>query len=143
MKNLKSITAAICLVAIGIAAKANKTTKEERAASPVYAIHTYADAMSHGKIDGLAQVIDRSAKFSMKRGSNLLSSGKDDMLTYAKENKNIQQNCVTNSSLINVNADMAMAKITMHYPGFTRTNYVTLTHTGNGWKITDVYSVIK
>jgi hypothetical protein len=31
----------------------------------------------------------------------------------------------------------------MKYEGFTRSNYVTLANTSEGWKITNVYSVFK
>ena len=38
------------------------------------------------------------------------------------------------------NANIAIVKVDMKYSDFTRSNYVTIANTGNGWKITNVYS---
>jgi hypothetical protein len=144
MKMLKSIAIAACLLVTFGFAKANtKLNDDNAAASPNNAINTYVDAVSHGKTEGLSQVIDKSAKFSILQGKNILSFNKADMMAFVKENKDVEQVCTTSTSVVEANDDMTVVKVDMKYAGFTRTNYVTLTNTGSTWKITNVYSIVK
>lgn len=143
MKTLKSLALGVCLFLAGTVAKANKISNDDKLASPYFAINTYVDAVSRGKVADLDLVVDKTAKFSMLRGKSLISFSKDDVLNFTKENANTEQSCTVTTSIVNTNADVTVAKVEMQYDGFTRCNYVTLTNTGNGWKITNVYSVFK
>lgn len=143
MKTLKTLTLGLCLFLAATIAKANKISTEDKMASPYFAINTYVDAVSRGKLADLDQVIDKTAKFSMLRGKNIISFDKDEMLNFTKQNSNVEQTCTINTSIVNTNADVTVAKVDMVFDGFVRSNYVTLTHTGSGWKITNVYSVFK
>lgn len=140
---LKSVTIAACLLMTVAFAKANNKLNDDNAASPNNAVNTYVDAISHGKAEGLSQVIDKSAKFSILQGKNILSFSKADMMAYVKENKNIDQACTISTSVVESNNDMTVVKVDMQYTDFVRSNYVTLTNTGNGWEITSVYSVVR
>jgi hypothetical protein len=143
MKTLKSLALGVCLFLAGTVAKANKISNDDKLASPYFAINTYVDAVSRGKVADLDLVVDKTAKFSMLRGKSLISFSKDDILNFTKENANTEQSCTVTTSIVNTNADVTVAKVDMQYDGFVRSNYVTLTNTGNGWKITNVYSVFK
>jgi hypothetical protein len=143
MKTLKSITIAACLFMTVGFAKANTKLNDDNALSPDNAVNTYVDAVSHGKTEGLSKVIDQSAKFSILQGKNILSFSKADMMAFVKQNKDVEQACTTKTSVVESNNDMTVVKVDMQYADFVRTNYVTLTNTGNAWKITNVYSVIK
>ena len=142
MKTLKSIIAAVALVIVCGAAKANVNAEGDNLTRN-FAINTYVDAMTRGKIQGLGDVVDQSAKFNMLRGKNVLSFTKGEMIESIKSNKNIEQNCTTSTTIMESNADMAVVKVDMQFDGFVRTNYVTVANTGKGWKITNVYSVFK
>lgn len=142
MKTLKSIIAAVALVIVCGAAKANVVAEGDNLTRN-FAINTYVDAMTRGKIQGLGDVVDQSAKFNMLRGKNVLSFTKGEMIESIKSNKNIEQNCTTSTTIMESNADMAVVKVDMQFDGFVRTNYVTVANTGKGWKITNVYSVFK
>jgi hypothetical protein len=142
MKTLKSIIAAVALVIVCGAAKANVIAEGDNLTRN-FAINTYVDAMTRGKIQGLGDVVDQSAKFNMLRGKNVLSFTKGEMIESIKSNKNIEQNCTTSTTIMESNADMAVVKVDMQFDGFVRTNYVTVANTGKGWKITNVYSVFK
>jgi len=142
MKTLKSIIAAVALVIVCGAAKANVNAEGDNLTRN-FAINTYVDAMTRGKIQGLGDVVDQSAKFNMLRGKNVLSFTKNEMIESIKSNKNIEQNCTTSTTIMESNADMAVVKVDMQFDGFVRTNYVTVANTGKGWKITNVYSVFK
>ena len=143
MKTLKTVTLGICLFIACTSAKANKISDEDKTASQFYAINTYVDAMSRGKIAGLEQVLDKTAKFSFLKGKNIVSYERADAIEIFHENQNIEQNCTVNTSIVSNNADVEVVKIDMNYDGFVRTNYVTLTNNGTAWRITNVYTVIK
>ena len=139
MKTLKSILLGLALLAVGTAVKANNTN--DGTLTENHAINTYVDAMTRGKVQGLNDVLDQSAQFSMLRGKTVLSFSKKQMLDYMQANKNTEQTCTTSTSVVESNANIAVVKVDMKYEGFVRSNYVTIANTGNGWKITNVYSV--
>jgi hypothetical protein len=139
MKTLKSILLGVALLAVGTAVKANNTN--DGTLTENHAINTYVDAMTRGKLQGLNDVLDPSAQFSMLRGKTVLSFSKKQMLDYMQANKNTEQTCTTSTSIVESNANIAVVKVDMKYDGFVRSNYVTIANTGNGWRITNVYSV--
>jgi hypothetical protein len=142
MKTLKSILAALALIIVCGVAKANVTTEGDNLTRN-FAINTYVDAMTRGKVQGFGDVVDQSAKFNLLRGKNVLSFTKGEMIESIKANKNTEQNCTTSTTIMESNSDMAVVKVDMQFDGFVRTNYVTVANTGKGWKITNVYSVFK
>lgn len=143
MKTLKSLLLSLTLMAATIAAKADGPDAAKF--SKIYAVTTYINAMAQGKVAGFDSVIDPSAKFSMLRGKQVISFTKADMIDYLKSNANITQNCKISTSVVekDSNNDVSVIKVDMQYADFVRSNYVTITNTGNGWKITNVYSVFK
>ncbi|RFZ90154.1 hypothetical protein D0C36_23220 [Mucilaginibacter conchicola] len=139
MKTLRNLTAAVALVLTCSFAKANDVPAVNL--TRVHAINTYLDAMTRGKIADLNQVVDASAKFSILRGKSIISFDKKQMTDYLKEQKNVEQTCTTATEVVESNSHIAVVKVDMKYAGFTRSNYVTIANTGDGWKITNVYSV--
>jgi hypothetical protein len=79
----------------------------------------------------------------MMRGNQLLSFNKTQMLDYMQSNKNVELACTASTSLIESNPDITLVKVDMKFDSFVRSNYITLTNTADGWKITSVYSVFK
>jgi hypothetical protein len=79
----------------------------------------------------------------MLRGTKVLSFDKKQMMEFFKGDKNVEQACTTNTEIVTSNADVKVVKVDMKFDGFTRSNYVTVANTGDGWKITNVYSVFK
>jgi len=129
----------IAMLAFCSAVKANPN--DDGKLTKNYAINTYVDAMTRGKLNGFNNVLDKSAAFNMVRGKQVLSFSKKEMLDYLQSNKNTEQACTTSTSVVENNASIAIIKVDMKYENFTRSNYVTIANTGNGWKITNVYSV--
>lgn len=142
MKTLRTLLIGVALFTVCTAAKATFRTDEGNM-SKNFAINTYIDAMTRGKADGMNEVLDPTVKFSMLRGKQVISFTKKEMLDYLKTNKNVEQTCTTSTQIIANDADQSVVKVDMQFEGFVRTNYVTLANTGNGWKITNVYSVFK
>ena len=141
MKTLKSTILGLVLLVICGAAKANNTKDE--ASAPNHAINTYVDAMTRGKLDGLNNVLDKTAEFSVLRGKTLISYSKKEMVDYLQSIKDIEQTCTTSTSIVESTDSVTIVKVDMKYSTFVRSNYVTLANTGNGWKITNVYSTFK
>ncbi|MDR3695272.1 nuclear transport factor 2 family protein [Mucilaginibacter sp.] len=139
MKTLKTMMLGLAMLALCGAVKA--TPREDGKLTENYAINTYIDAMTRGKLNGLNEVLDKSAAFNMLRGKHVLSFDKQQMLDYFQTNKNIEQQCTTSTSVVESNAGLAIVKVDMKFENFTRSNYVTIANTGSGWKITNVYSV--
>ena len=140
MKTLKSIMLGLALLLLCGAAKANNI--DDRL-TPNYAINTFVDAMTRGKLAGLNDVLDKTVEFNMLRGKTVLSFSRAQMLDYFRSNKDIEQTCTTSTSIVESNANVTIVKVAMKYDDFVRNNYVTIANTGNGWKITNVYSVFK
>lgn len=141
MKTLKSLVLGVALLLACGAVKANTITEDKPNVN--YAINTFVDAMTRGKISGLNDVLDKSAEFSMLRGKTMLSYNKKEMLDFFNSNKNIEQTCTTSTSIVESTANVTIVKVAMKYDDFVRNNYVTIANTSNGWKITNVYSVFK
>ncbi len=142
MKTLKSIILGLALLVVCGAVKANPVTDNE-SLTATHAVNTYVDAITRGKLAGLNDVLDQTVKFSMLRGKKMLSFDKKQMMEFFKGDKNVEQTCTTSTDIVESNADIKVVKVDMKYDGFTRSNYVTVTNTGDGWKITNVYSVFK
>lgn len=139
MKTLKSILLGLALIITATVVKANdndKLTKDQ-------AITSYIDAVAHGKLDGFSKVLDNNVKFSMMRGNTVLNFDKAEMLNSLNASKNTEQDCKVNTTTVESNGEVAIVKVDLQYEGFTRSNLVTVSNTGNGWKITNVHSVFK
>ena len=139
MRTLKTIVLGLALVIGFGTAKAN--IPNDKKLTQNYAINTFIDAMTRGKLDGFNDVLDNTMKFSQLRGKTVLSFSKKEMLTFMETNKNVEQICTTSTSIVQQDSNIEVVKVNMNYGGFMRTNYVTVANTGNGWKIVDVYSV--
>ena len=142
MKTVRTIIIAAALFTVCTAAKAT-FRYDEGSLSKNFAVNTYVDAMTHGKLNGFNEALDPTVKFTMLRGTHMMSYTKAEMLNYLKENKNVEQTCTTSTQVVENDANVSVIKVDMQFDGFVRSNYVTLANTGNGWKITNVYSVFK
>jgi len=141
MKTLKSIALGLILLTAFCAAQASDISAEKL--SKRYAINTYVDAMTQGKLAGFNEVLDPSVKFSMLRGTQILSFSKNEMMDFMKNNKNVRQSCNVSTTEVENNDNVTVVRVDMKYEYFVRSNYITIANTGNGWKITNVYSTFK
>lgn len=139
MKTLKSLIMGLALLLVCAAANANGQQSQDLTKD--HAIATYVNAMTHGKLTGLNNVLDESVEFSMLRGNTVLNFSRKEMLDYFESNKNVEQPCTTTTSIVEDHANVAVIKVDMKFNGFVRSNLVTISDTGDGWKITKVYSV--
>ncbi len=141
MKTLKTIIPAIALLFAFNFVKA--ADKDNEKLTKNYTVNTYVDAITLGKLEGLNEILDNNTKFCVLQGKKVMNYSKTEVLEHLGNLKNIKQNCTTTTTLVEDNAEVAVLKVDMQYANFTRSNYVTIANTGNGWKITNVCSVFK
>ncbi|WP_426667060.1 nuclear transport factor 2 family protein [Mucilaginibacter sp. McL0603] len=143
MKNLRTLVLSLILLFGSAKLKAAPFKLGEKLSTIKEAVNTYISAIAEGYIKNFGSIVDQNLKFLMLGGKSMLSFTKAEILTFLMENQNLNQGCIINTSLINNGNELAVVKFDMVYPDFTRTNYVTLVNTANGWKINAVYSVSK
>jgi hypothetical protein len=143
MKILRTLTLGLVLLTGSFVLKAATPETDGKLTTVKEVVNTYVGAMTKGFIKNFESIVDQNAKFIMLRGKNMLSFSKAEMISLLAENQYFDQGCTVNKSVTNNSDDLVVAKIDMVYDEFTRSNYVTMVNTPNGWKITEVYSVFK
>lgn len=108
-----------------------------------YAIETYTRAISLGRIDDIENVLDPTFKFSQLHGDSVVSSDKKEMLDFFERIRDVDQHCAINIQNIESSNNVFIVKLDMKYHNLVRSNYITVANTGQGWKITSVYSSFK
>jgi Putative lumazine-binding len=137
MKTLKSMLAGVVLLfvyatanAVGTPA-ANKLTKED-------VVNIYIDAIAHGDIKGLDNVLDDNLQYNVERSGEVNQLHKDDLMAYLKSNP-VDPTVTTFAVTVREDDGSAMVKVVFNYSTYTRTDMVTLDKTGD-WMITKVVS---
>jgi hypothetical protein len=138
MKTLKTLSAALLILLSFTAFAADETGNEKLNMN--YALTTYIDAVTHGNIKGLADVLDKDVKFTSTRGEQIINHNKAEVLSLLKHSENTEQNCSTVYNIIESNQTLSVVKIVMKYPEFSKVTYLNIANTAKGWKITNVSS---
>ena len=111
---------------------ADKLTKDD-------VLNIYIDAIAHGKITDLNKVLDENFKFNVKRGDNVNTMSKSELMEYLKSNSG-SPSVSTSSNILQADDDLTTIQVDFKYDGYTRTDVVTLANSG-GWTITNVVSM--
>lgn len=136
MKTLRSLGTLVLMVFTLSAFASDEAATEKLSMN--YAVKTYLDAVSLGKLKGLAQVLDPEIKFTSTRGQQIIRHSKSDILSIFRNNENIRQNCFTDYTVMDVNTRQAVVKVIMKYENFSKIEILNMVNTARGWKITDV-----
>lgn len=139
MKALKSIFAALLISIIVTSVGYAKVDKGYLTMD--YAIKTYVEAVTMGKVKGVEEILDNNVKFTLAQGNKVINYNKMELINSLKISENINQNCKTNYSIIEKGDAQTIVKVKMDYENFSKINYVTISNTDQGWKITNVSSV--
>lgn len=138
MKTLRILTAAV-LLAVSFSACATEESLNEKL-SVNYTLRTYIDALANGRIQGLGNLFDPGAKFTLTRGNRICNYSKDEVIEFMKSLEGVKQNCETNSAFLQLDNAQALVKITMKYSDFSKVTLVTMHNSNRGWKITNISS---
>ena len=141
MKTLKAMMMGMVSLLICGASQATSLISHDN--SKDKAIDTYLNAVVHGKLAGIDDAIDNEAQFDMKRGNNVNTLTKAQIISALKANENVEQDCQCTKTVVRDDDDMKVMKVDMKYNDFTRTDVITTEHAGSGWKITKVETSFK
>jgi len=135
MKTLKSTLAVIALLFACVAANATAKTKP----SQTDVLNTYiADVSTHQTTD-LNKVLDDDMHFNLKRGENVNTLNKDELIQFLQQSTATNPPVKTDTTILQQDDNTATVKVVFKYDSFTRTDVVTLSK-AFGWKVTNVDS---
>ncbi|MCS4165246.1 nuclear transport factor 2 family protein [Sphingobacterium sp. BIGb0116] len=140
MKTLVKTFAASALIAVstfamaaeGPGAKATKTNVNLSTAD--FALEHYVAVTTEGESAGVEQLF--AGDFSQKiQSSNAQSNSRTGVVKLLKKQKGEKLNCTVSTDIIEESADYMVAKVTLKFENFTKTDLVTLERVGNDWKV--------
>jgi hypothetical protein len=141
MNTLAKTFAAAALIAVSTfnmaAAKPagdNSTKATVNLSTADLAIDHYVAVMTEGQSAGVEQLF--TSDFSQKvQASEDKTNSRSEVISFLKKQKGEQLNCKTSTTIVQESADYMIAKITMQFEGFTKTDLVTLVNDGGNWKV--------
>ncbi|MCC8424254.1 hypothetical protein [Mucilaginibacter sp. UR6-11] len=137
MKTLKSIMLGLAFLVVGTVA--NASTKQATAAlTKNDVLNIYVNAVIHGKIDGVENILAKDVKFTMYRGDKEFNLDKKQLLESLKASENIEQGCTYNTSILDETDNRMTVKLTMRYDGYVRVNLITIALNHADFKITKI-----
>jgi len=140
MKALVKTFAAAALIAVSTFAMAadKPVSKSEKAnvnlSTVDLALEHYVAVTTEGESAGVEQLF--ADDFSQKvQASNAQSHSRSALIKSLKKQKGEKLNCTVNTDIIEESADYMVAKVTMKFENFTKTDLVTLVREGDSWKV--------
>jgi len=99
-----------------------------------FALEHYVAVTTEGESAGVEQLF--AEDFSQKvQASNATTSNRDELVKLFKKQKGEKLNCTVKTDIIEESADYMVAKVTLKFEDFTKTDLVTLVREGNHWKV--------
>ncbi|NJI72238.1 hypothetical protein HCX49_03375 [Sphingobacterium kitahiroshimense] len=106
------------------------------------AIDHYVAVMTEGQSAGVEQLF--TADFSQKvQASEDKTNSRSEVISFLKKQKGEQLNCKTSTTIVQESADYMIAKVTMQFEGFTKSDLVTLVNDGGNWKVSQSINTYK
>ncbi|GAA0881583.1 hypothetical protein GCM10009120_01790 [Sphingobacterium siyangense subsp. cladoniae] len=140
MKVLVKTFAAAALIAVstfamaaeGPGAKATKTNVNLSTAD--FALEHYVAVTTKGESAGVEQLF--AADFNQKiQATNAQSNSRSEVIKSLKKQKGEKLNCTVSTDIMEESADYMVAKVTLKFENFAKTDLVTLERVGNDWKV--------
>jgi len=140
MKTLVKTFAAAALIAVstfamaaeGPGAKATKTNVNLSTAD--FALEHYVAVTTEGESAGIEQLF--ADDFNQKiQATNAQSNSRSAVVKLLKKQKGEKLNCTVSTDILEESADYMVAKVTLKFENFTKTDLVTLERVANDWKV--------
>jgi hypothetical protein len=140
MKAIVKIFAAAALIAVstfamaaeGPGAKATKANINLSTAD--FALEHYVAVTTAGESAGVEQLF--AADFNQKiQTTNALSNSRSEVVKSLKKQIGEKLNCRVSTDILEESADYMIAKVTLKFDNFTKTDLVTLERVDNDWKV--------
>ncbi|MDF2852920.1 MAG: hypothetical protein K0S31_3605 [Sphingobacterium multivorum] len=120
------------MAAEGPGAKATKANVNLSTAD--LALDHYVAVTTEGESAGVDQLF--AEDFNQKiQSSNAQSYNRSEVVKSFKKQKGEKLNCTISTDIIEESADYMVAKVTLKFEKFTKTDLVTLERVGNDWKV--------
>ncbi|KKO92858.1 hypothetical protein AAW12_02695 [Sphingobacterium sp. Ag1] len=98
------------------------------------ALDHYVAVTTEGESAGVEQLF--ADDFSQKiQATNAQSNSRSAVVKLLKKQKGEKLNCTVSTDIIEESADYMVAKVTLKFENFTKTDLVTLERVGNDWKV--------
>ncbi|APU96275.1 nuclear transport factor 2 family protein [Sphingobacterium siyangense] len=140
MRTLVKTFAAAALIAVSTFAMAAEGpgSKSEKAnvnlSTADFALEHYVAVTTEGESAGLEQLF--AEDFNQKiQATNVQSNSRSEVVKSLKKQKDEKLNCTVSTAIIEESADYMVAKVTLKFENFTKTDLVTLERVGNDWKV--------
>ena len=120
------------MAAEGPGAKATKANVNLSTAD--FALEHYVAVTTEGESAGVEQLF--SEDFNQKiQASNAQNHSRNAIVKSLKKQKGEKLNCAVSTEILEESADYMVAKVTLTFENFTKTDLVTLVREGNDWKV--------
>ncbi|RKE52755.1 nuclear transport factor 2 family protein [Sphingobacterium detergens] len=148
MKTLVKTFATVALIAVSTFAMAAEGPSSKNIKANVnlstadLALDHYVAVTTEGESAGVEQLF--AEDFSQKvQASNAQSHSRSALIKSLKKQKGEKLNCTVTSDIIEESADYMVAKVTLKFQDFTKTDLVTLVREGNDWKVSSSVNAYK
>jgi len=148
MKTLVKIFTAAALIAVSTFAMASEGPGSKSAKANVnlstadFALEHYVAVTTEGESAGVEQLF--AEDFSQKiQSANGKTNSRNEVVKYLKKQKGEKLNCTVTTDIIEELADYRIAKVTLKFEHFTKTDLVTLVREGNDWKVSSSVNAYK
>jgi len=99
-----------------------------------FALEHYVAVTTEGESAGVEQLF--ATDFNQKiQASNAQNHNRSEVVKSLKKQKGEKLNCTVKTDIIEESADYMVAKVTLKFEDFTKTDLVTLEREGNTWKV--------
>jgi hypothetical protein len=140
MKTLIKTFAATALIAVstfamaaaGPGSKSEKTNVNLSTAD--FALEHYVAVTTEGESAGVEQLFAEDFNQKIQAISAQFNS-RSEVVKSLKKQKGEKLNCTVNTDILEESADYMVAKVTLKFENFTKTDLVTLEREGNDWKV--------
>nr|WP_315400691.1 nuclear transport factor 2 family protein [uncultured Sphingobacterium sp.] len=135
MKTLvKTFTVAVLVAISTLTMASGNPEKTINLSTANFAIDHYIDVMTEGQSLGLEQLF--TADYNQKvQGKIARTNSRSDVINFLKKQKGEKLNCKTTTLILEQSAHYMVAKVTMQFENFTKTDLVTLVNDGGVWKV--------
>ena len=140
MKTLVKTFAAAALIAVSTFAMAAEGPDSKSAKANVnlstadFALEHYVAVTTAGESAGVEQLF--AADFNQKiQTTNALSNSRSEVVKSLKKQKGEKLNCTVSTDILEESADYMIAKVTLEFENFTKTDLITLERVDNDWKV--------
>ena len=140
MNSLVKTFAAAALISVSTLSMAadKPVSKSEKAtinlSTADFALDHYVAVTTEGESAGVEQLF--AEDFNQKiQASNAQSHSREAVNKSLKKQKGEKLNCTVSTDILEESADYMVAKVTLKFESFTKTDLVTLEREGNNWKV--------